>query len=60
MIDQEIKHGVEIAKQALHFAIFSNGSVTAKDCREAIITLFGEEVDRALDREFCRTGEQHD
>ena len=58
MTDNEIKTGVELAKQALHFAIFSHGKVTSDQCRVAIKTLFGEAVDQALDKDFVRTGGQ--
>jgi hypothetical protein len=59
MTETEIAAGVAIATQALHFAIFNNGIVTAGECRKAIVVLFGSEVDAALDKEFIRTGWVH-
>ena len=55
MTNEEIIVGVDLARKALHFAIFSHGKVKAGECREAILILFGEEVDAALAREFSPT-----
>ena len=54
--EETIKVGADLAQQALHFAIFNNGKVTAGECRKAIIVLFGLEVDAELDRRFIRRG----
>ena len=54
MSREEVIMGVELAQKALHFAILSNGKVTAGECRKAIVTLFGEEVDAELDKTFVR------
>ena len=43
---------LELARSALQFAMFSNGTVTCEECRKAIKIIFGEEVDVALSIEF--------
>jgi len=52
MTNEEIAIGVDLARKALQFAIFSHGKVTAGECRKAVLILFGKEVDEALDNEF--------
>jgi len=51
MNEASIKIGVELARTALQFAMFSNGKVTCDECRKAIKIIFGEEVDAALSDE---------
>ena len=53
MTDEEIRIGVDMARKALQFAFFSNGKVTCGACRNAILILFGEEVDAALAEDFA-------
>lgn len=52
MNEASIKIGVELARNALQFAMVSNGNVTCDECREAIKIIFGDEVDAALSDEF--------
>ena len=56
MNKDEIDYGVEIAHKALIFAIFTYGEVRAGECRTAIRTLFGSEVDEELSRIYGESG----
>jgi hypothetical protein len=56
MHKDEIAKGVALAKQAVYFAFFNNVAVTAGECRKAIVTLFGPEIDAALNGEFAPDG----
>ena len=51
MEQETVKIGVGLARKALRFAIFFN-NVTSGECREAVKTLFGEEVDAVLANDF--------
>ena len=57
MNKEEIDAGVAIAQKALIFALFSHGEVKAGECRIAIRTLFGREVDEELSKRFA-TGQE--
>ena len=54
MDQKTIEEGMRIAQEALLFALWSgNTATTTRECRIAIKTLFGEEVDAALAKKFC-------
>lgn len=54
MTDEQIENGINLAWDALMFAIFVHGKARKQECRQAILTLFGPEVDAAVQKRMSQ------